>query len=396
MPTPPRILLLTPAFPPASGGIERTAGELAGGLDDFHVEVVAGRPPESARTGISAPERVRVHWTANEPPGGRRATAALLRRAVAVGLRFRPDLVLALHLRTAPAARALRHLRGTRTVLVVHASEVREQPALARAAVRWADAVVAVSGFARELALESRAQPDHIRIISPGVELPAVAPAPVAARPRPLTVLTVARMNEAYKGHDVALAAMERLSPRVPGVRWIMVGDGPLRAALREAAERKGLGDRVLFPGAVDDRALEEYFSAAHVFCMLSRAPRGQAAGEGFGIAFLEAAAHGLPAVAGRAGGAVDAVRDGVTGLLVDPEDPAAAALALERLLTDVELAQSFAEAAVERARELTWPTVIERYRKLISEVLAAPPRNQSSADFAWLRDVAVGPRTGR
>ncbi|MDQ6804682.1 MAG: glycosyltransferase family 4 protein [Actinomycetota bacterium] len=390
-----RILLLTPAFPPASGGIERTAGELAGGLGDCRVEVVSGAPPPSARTGMDAPARVRVHWAANDPPGGRRATAAVVRRAVAVGLRFKPDLVLALHLRTLPAARALRHLRGTRTILVIHASEVREQPALARAAVRWADAVVAVSEFARELALESRADPDRIRVINPGVRPPALVPPPLAARPRPLTVLTVARMNEPYKGHDVALAAMERLRSRVPEVRWIMVGDGPLRPALREAAARMRLSDSVLFPGTVDDRALERYFSAAHVFCLLSRAPRGEAAGEGFGIAFAEAAAHGLPAVAGRAGGAVDAVRDGVTGLLVDPEDPAAAALALERLLTNTELSQSFGDAGVERARELAWPTVIERYQKLISEVLAAPRRDQSSEDLAWLRDLAAGLRPG-
>jgi phosphatidyl-myo-inositol dimannoside synthase len=179
----------------------------------------------------------------------------------------------------------------------------------------------------------------------------------------------------------------------VPEVRWIMVGDGPLRPGLREAAARAGLGDCVLFPGAVDDRALEHYLSSAHVFCLLSRAPAGEAAGEGFGIAFIEAAAHGLPAVAGRAGGAVDAVRDGVTGLLVDPEDPAAAALALERLLTDAALSESLAGAGVARARELAWPTVIDRYRTLIAEVLAAPPRDQSSEGFAWLRDVAAGPR---
>ncbi|MDQ6778448.1 MAG: glycosyltransferase family 4 protein [Actinomycetota bacterium] len=390
-----RVLLLSPAFPPARGGIERTAGELAGGLSDFRVEVVAGAPPRSGPIGMTTPERVRVHWAANEPPGGRRATAALTRRAVAVGLRFKPDLVLALHTRTLPAARALHRLRATRTILVIHASEVREQPALARAAVRWADAVVAVSEFARELALEAGATADRIRIINPGVGLPGTPPA-LAARPRPLTVLTVARMNEAYKGHDVALATLDRLRARVPEVRWIMVGEGPLRPVLCEAAARAGLGDCVLFPGAVDDRALEHYLSSAHVFCLLSRAPPGEAAGEGFGIALVEAAAHGLPAVAGRAGGAVDAVRDGETGLLVDPEDPAAAALALERLLKDGELAQSFADAGVARARELAWPTVIERYRKLISDVLAAPPRDQSSEDFAWLRDVVAGPRPAR
>jgi glycosyltransferase involved in cell wall biosynthesis len=91
----------------------------------------------------------------------------------------------------------------------------------------------------------------------------------------------------------------------------------------------------------------------------------------------------------------VDAVRDGVTGLLVDPEDSAAATLALERLLTDPELSEAFAQAGVERARELEWSKVVERYRQLMLEVVAAPARNQSSENLQWLRDLATGPRLG-
>src|SRR5262249_53460435 len=106
-----RIMLLSPGFPPARGGIERTAGELAAGLRDseFELEVVAGTPPQSSVAGMDGPEGGRVHWTANDPPYGRRATAALLRKAITVGARFRPDAVIAMHIRTMPAARALHH-----------------------------------------------------------------------------------------------------------------------------------------------------------------------------------------------------------------------------------------------------------------------------------------------
>jgi phosphatidylinositol alpha-1,6-mannosyltransferase len=390
-----RVLLLSPAFPPASGGIERTAGQLAAGLNDLDVQVVAGEPPASARTGITLPSEVHVHWAPNDPPYGRRATAALVRSAVAVGLRFKPDLVLALHIRTIPAARVLHHACGSRTVLVVHAKEMREQPALATAAVRWADAIVAVSEFAHELAREAGARPERIRIINPGVTIPAHPAPPLAERPRPPTILTVARMSEAHKGHDVALDALELLRARIPDVQWVMVGDGPLRAELSQAAARRGLDGSIVFAGSVDDATLVRYLSSAHVFCLLSREPRGRGVGEGFGIAFVEAGAHGLPVVAGRIPGVVDAVRDGVTGLLIDPEDPRAAAHALETLLRDPQLSHELGHAGINRAAELQWPLVAERYRELISQVVEMPPRNEASRSWRWVRDLAVGIDTG-
>lgn len=389
----PRILLLSPAFPPSPGGIERTAAELAGGLAEYEVEVVAGSPP--ATVGMRPPAGIRVHWSANDPPYGRQATAALIRLAVRVGAGFRPDLVLALHTRTMPAARILQRLYGARSVLVVHAKEVPEQPDLARAAVGWADAVVTVSEFSRALALDAGADPDRVRIIHPGVTLPPAEPATLASRPQPPTVITVARMSEPHKGHDVALQAMDRLHARLPEVRWTMVGGGSLRADLVRSATERGLDGAVWFPGAVDDAQLHELLGRAHAFCLLSREPPGGAAGEGFGIAFVEAGAHGLPVVAGRIPGVIDAVLDGLTGLLVDPRDPDAVADALQSVLVDGALAQRLADGGRRRARELAWPAVIDRYRRVIEDVLSAPPRSRSSRQRNWIRDLATGPRPG-
>lgn len=384
-----RILLLSPAFPPSTGGIERTAAELAGGLTDSELEVVSGRPTSSV--GMRAPAAVKVHWAPNDPPYGRRATLALTRLAIKVGMRFRPDLVLALHIRTMPAARALARLRGARTILVIHAKEVLEQPALARAAVRWADAVVSVSEFSRELTLGAGADGDRIRVIHPGVTAPP-APPPLASRPSPPTIITVARMSDPQKGHDVALQSMVRVRSRVPDVRWVMIGDGALREELRLDAERRGLDGCVSFPGAIDDGELRERLCAAHAFCLLSRRPPPGAAGEGFGIAFVEAGAHGLPVVAGAVPGVVDAVGNGTTGILVDPTDPDEVANALERVLCDAELAQKLAEGGRRRARELEWCAVVERYRLVIADVLSAPQRGRSCHELAWLRDLATSP----
>jgi phosphatidyl-myo-inositol dimannoside synthase len=389
--TPGRILILTPSFPPSTGGIERTAAQLAAGLSADHaVEVVAGRPPTGA--GMSPPRGVAVHWARNDPPYGRRATVALLRLAIGIGLRFEPDVVLALHIRTMPAARAIRRLRGARVVLIVHAKEMREQPALARAAVRWADAVVSVSAFSRSLALEAGADPARTHVIHPGVTLPTGAPRSLHERPVPPTIVTVARISDRHKGHDVALEAMAALLERVPEARWTMIGDGALRTELQDTAGERGIDDRVEFPGAVDDRELHERLGSAHAFCLLSRQPPSGQAGEGFGIAFIEAGAHGLPVVAGRVPGVVDAVADGANGLLVDPQDPGAVAGALERVLVDRELAQRLADGGVARAASLAWPAVVDRYRELLTATREQPARGQASP-LGWMRDLALGPQ---
>jgi phosphatidylinositol alpha-1,6-mannosyltransferase len=92
---------------------------------------------------------------------------------------------------------------------------------------------------------------------------------------------------------------------------------------------------------------------------MPSRA--GPGGGEGFGIVFLEAALHGLPCVAGRAGGALDAVADGDGGLLVDPSDHLAVADALVELLRDPARAAAMGEAALQRAQTFTWQAMAAR-----------------------------------
>jgi phosphatidylinositol alpha-1,6-mannosyltransferase len=114
-------------------------------------------------------------------------------------------------------------------------------------------------------------------------------------------------------------------------------------------AARAGLGDRFHLLGRVPDEDLAAVYGAADVFAMCCRERWGGLEAEGFGIVFLEAAACGVPAVAGRSGGAWEAVEDGVTGFVVDPLDAGAVAGALTALLTDP--ARRAAMGAAARAR---------------------------------------------
>src|SRR5205085_5599291 len=99
------------------------------------------------------------------------------------------------------------------------------------------------------------------------------------------------------------------------------------------------------------------------------------------GIVFLEAAAFGKPVVAGNVGGALDAVSDGETGLLVEPRDPEAVAEAICRLLLDRDLAARLGSAGAARARSFAWPAIAERVEELLLRLL--PP-------------AAVEPRAGQ
>ncbi len=149
-------------------------------------------------------------------------------------------------------------------------------------------------------------------------------------------IITVARLVP-HKGQDMGIRALARLRPAFPELRYILVGEGPEEQRLRELAASLGVGDRVVFAGVLDDSALPDAYSTAIVYLGASRVER-EIDVEGFGISFIEAAACGLPSVAGDSGGIRSAVRDGETGLLVSPVDVAAIAGALELLLRDEKL----------------------------------------------------------
>jgi phosphatidylinositol alpha-1,6-mannosyltransferase len=127
---------------------------------------------------------------------------------------------------------------------------------------------------------------------------------------------------------------MAALGQEFPTLRYAIVGVGPDETRLRSLAEELGVADKVIFAGALTDEAVAEAYATATVYVGLSRVESVIYA-EGFGISFLEAAASGLPSVAGDSGGVRSAVREGVTGSIVDPTDVRAAASAISDFLSD-------------------------------------------------------------
>ena len=359
--TPLRILMITPDFPPQPGGIQRVADRLATNFKAVTSRVltidVSGARRWDAGQGLDV-RRVaagRAH---------RLAIARLDAAAIIEARRFRPDVVLAMHIVAGPAAAAIGRTLNIPVVTYLHAKEVAASPRLARFAMRHCDRIVAVSNYTTTLAATAGADLGRVTVIPPGVDW---HEPPTEQRLSTPTIVTVARIEDSYKGHDVMVRALPLVRSRVPNARWAIVGDGALRTQIERLAEVQGVRDAISLYGAVSDHRRDQLLNRAHVFAMPSRlAPDG--GGEGFGIVYLEAGVHGLPVVAGRVGGALDAVVDGTTGLLVDPADHGAVADALSRLLIDRRSAARMGTAGSEHARAFAWPKIAGRVRQLLTE----------------------------
>lgn len=368
-----RVLLVTPDFPPTLGGIQRLLHRITGAMPDSEIQVVTLRVPGWEEFDQAAAfEVTRVRPVSSSPVV---RNAAFNVAAVASAPRWRPDVVLNGHVVCGPAAYWLARRYGVANVLYTYGKEVMGRPRTTAWCVRHSTAVVAISEFTRRQVL-STVDGDcstPIVVVNPGSDLPTKPGRADADRP---TVVTTARLRDWYKGHDVMLEALPAVIELVPTVQWVVIGDGRIRRDLECRAKTLGVTDHVTFLGAVSDATRDEWLARAHVFAMPARYPKGEVAGEGFGIVHLEAAGWGLPAIAGRLGGPAEAIVDGETGLLVDAESPESVAGALTRLLLDPEYARRLGAAGRARlSTQFTWRAVGEQLRRALADAAAEAGR---------------------
>jgi phosphatidyl-myo-inositol dimannoside synthase len=155
------------------------------------------------------------------------------------------------------------------------------------------------------------------------------------------------------KGHETVVRGLPALVKEWPSLRYLIVGDGPEKSKLESLAAELGVTANISFLGRVPEAQLLEAYRTADVYVQPSVIVDGVT--EGYGIAFVEAGAAGLPVIGGRCGGVVEAVVDGVTGLLVTPGDEADFVRAVSSLLRDPELKRRMGEAGRSLAQERTW-----------------------------------------
>jgi phosphatidylinositol alpha-1,6-mannosyltransferase len=369
-----RTLVVTNDFPPRPGGIQQFVHALASRLPGTEVVVYAPRWKRDAAFDAEQAFSVVRHPTSLMLPvpnvlkrareivraegidsGGFGAAAPLallagpLRRDVR---RF----VASTHghevgwARIPGTRQALRRI-GTRVDVVTYLADytrARLQPA-----------------FGRKARLERLPSGVDTDVFHPGAGREEVRRA-LALGDRPV-VVCVSRLVP-RKGQDVLIQALPAIRDAVPGAALLVVGGGPDMPRLRRLAAERGVADHVRFTGSVPWQALPAHYAAGDVFAMPCRTRLGGIDVEGLGIVFLEAAATGLPVVAGDSGGAPDTVKDGETGVVVDGRDTARVAREVSALLADPDRAAAMgAKGRAWVEAEWQWDVLATRLRDLLS-----------------------------
>jgi glycosyltransferase involved in cell wall biosynthesis len=196
---------------------------------------------------------------------------------------------------------------------------------------RRVDGVVAISRTIKDLLIRAGVKPEKIRLINSGIDPERYEwqPKKPLAGNGPTVIGCLAGLQE-RKGQRFLLQAAALLKSRGLNLRYQIAGEGPLREQLEQLKGRLGMGDDVRFVGFVADPA--EFLAKIDLFVMPSLS-------EGLGVAALEAMAAGKAVIATKVGGLAESVLDGVTGILVPPQDPTALAHAIAKLVQAPSLA---------------------------------------------------------
>ena len=371
------------SYDPYFGGVEEHTRHLAHHLSEQGHAVEVWTVDRGEHLGVRSVDGLTIRYLPAPLPARRAAPAA---RFIASAPRawaawttahaqFRPDVLnvqcfgpnglysLALHARF-----------GTPLVLSSHGEtfmddhQAFDTSLLLRSGLRWAVSTAGVvtacsTHVAEDLSVRFGAR--ELVVVPNAVELdeaPYGPPAPAPYNASPPTVFAVGRV-ERVKGFDLLLRAFAEA--RLPeNAQLVIGGDGAELPHLRSLAAALGVTDRVVFPGRLTGPAVAWAMASASVIVVPSRT-------EAFGIVVLEAWRSGRPLIATRRGGPGTLVTDGEDGVLVDPEDKAAFAGALERVLADQDLAGRLGRAGQVSVRRFGWDAVVNQYLDIYRDAIS-------------------------
>lgn len=362
-------------------------GSLAAELSDWRLTVVAPHAPGDQEHDRRLSYRVLRARSFGRGAGIRQLMPGLAARSVAAALIERPDILLCGHPALSPIGLILRRGRGIPYLVFTYAMELRHPKiqSLLRHALAPASRILTISSFGGNEVRRLGVQEERIRQLSLGFEgsrfraVRSEPPASAESLQGRRWLLTVARLDERYKGIDTVIKALPLIAAQVPDVQYAIAGDGWLRPYLERTAARVGCQDRVHFLGRVTDGQLAALYAECTSFVMVSRDRMVDGGAEGFGLVYLEANSFGKPVIGGRSGGVPDAVDDGVTGLLADPLDVASVAEQAIRLLKDPALARRLGEQGRKRVlEERTWRATAAELRSVVEECLDQATRELS------------------
>ncbi len=361
---PPPVFLITHEFHPKKGGIATFTEEIARASSalGYDVEVWA----QSAPSHAEKPWPFRLQRL---PVRGTHDFACQVGLALQLIRQRRRLRYATVYLPEPGPMLAMMLLQGFRTfrphrlVLTFHGSEILKfhRNPLTRLAtqrlIQKASRISTLTHYTQNLLCEHFPEASTKTFLTPGAlrsDFAVVGPAQRALPSDKIVILTVGRLHP-RKGQRITLDALRSLAPQFRAqIEYWVVGDhhrGDYGARLRTEAATCDFPVRFL--GSVPDSELDVIYDRADIFALTSIDYRHSV--EGFGLAYLGAAAHGIPIVAHRVGGVSEAVADNVTGLLVPPHHPAQLAAAFEKLISDSALRLRLGQAGKKWARRNRW-----------------------------------------
>jgi len=373
-----RLVLVTTDFPPAVGGTQTYALELATRMhtevDWFEVIAPAESDSKSVDEVLPFPV-IRIRSSANLFP--LRARRNLRRRFVdgqidtvfcvswtaALACLLAGSKRLGITLFCAAHGRELLLNPWSRLPLVSWIPGMRAcYPRLRDRVLQSVDIFFPVSRYTGALLEDAGIPEGRIRVHGNGTDPNRFYPEDASrlkkhlgATDRPV-VLSICRLVE-RKGVDTLVRAITLVVHVFPDVLCLIGGDGPDRPRLEKLVSDLDLVKHVRFCGRIPYAELRSYYNVCDVFAMPAREQVPDV--EGFGIVFLEASACGKPVIGTRSGGISDAIIDDLTGLLIDPDDPEACSEVLIRILGDERLARRLGRGGVDHVTQIAnWNTV--------------------------------------
>jgi glycosyltransferase involved in cell wall biosynthesis len=333
----PHIHLWIPSLFQEKGGIQEYSSFFLQALltlqPKWNYDVFLKHDAKPTQTQIS---NLHFHGAGQSPNALR--TLAFASQILGYGLRQSPDLIISTHLNFTPIAHQLQKSRGIPFWTVAHGIEAWNiQRSSLKTALHHAERILAVSQYTRDrLLAELNLDPEKVCLLPNTFDANRFS---VTAKPEHLLkkhglklnqpiLLTVARLHHAeqYKGYDKILRALPKIRQIFPDVHYILLGKGDDRSRIEQLITQLHLQDCVTLTGYVSDEELVHYYNLCDIYAMPSK-------GEGFGIVYLEAMACGKPVLAGNQDGAMDALKQGELGVLVNPEDEDEIAHALIQML---------------------------------------------------------------
>jgi len=381
-------LLFTYDFPPLGGGISRWMEELARGYPAGSLLVSTGTVSDQDEIDADLPNPVDRLPISTHRLKTLQGMLLWSRRAAALGRDAGARFAWCGNIRPAgyPARWAWERV-GLPYGILVHGGDLLQiRPKIRRSRLKRrsyaslfdsARVIVANSRWTAELCGEVMEElgldsiSNRIKVVPLGTDPERFAPDAERAErfrterglPPGRWLVTVARLVP-HKGIDTGIEVLARLVDEYPTLRYAVIGRGSYADTLRSLAEELGVADRVHLLTDVGDADLPAAIAMGEIYLGLSREAGLDV--EGFGIALLEAAACGLPVIAGASGGIADAVANGETGILVTPGDAEPAADAVRHLLADQALRCRLGDAGRERVKSrFTWTRVVDELREI-------------------------------